>query len=157
MLALLGVVLMPVDYRAGAAISHPHTIVHLIGDLASDSLDHHDHAHHWNQAPTTAPPPSPPNPPSTGLIEPPAPIPFMVDFASTNWSLDASVLTVDGDEPSLSPWSGSSARIAYSVLLPIAAFIRFRWCVHRLVWATAAGWAGVVPLPEIPPPRAVWE
>ncbi len=145
---------MPVDYRAGAAISHPHTMLHLIADLASGSLDHHGHAHHWNQAPATA---DALDPPSTAMIGPWPPVPFIVDFAPANWSLDASVLVADGDEPSLSPWSGSGARIAYTVLLPIAAFMRFRWFEHRLVWATAPGWAGVVPLPEVPPPRAVWE
>jgi len=42
-LALLGLFLLPMDYRAGADTAHAHSLVQLWGDATDGVIHHHDH------------------------------------------------------------------------------------------------------------------
>jgi hypothetical protein len=49
-MALLGLLLLPADYRAGAEIAHPHSLVQTWADAADGTIHHHQigvsHEHH---------------------------------------------------------------------------------------------------------------
>src|SRR5262245_7662318 len=49
-MAIIGVLLLPCDYRAGAAFSHPHSLLQLWIDAADGSIAHH-HADEREAAP----------------------------------------------------------------------------------------------------------
>lgn len=164
LIALVGILSMPVDYRAGAAISHPHATLQLLLELTSGSLDHHanpvadrghDHGtrHHRHFTPAARPAPAPPVPVrDQGEPWNLSRTPSLV-AAMTHLMAGTPDHAVTSDEPTLSPRTGGGPRVAYTVLLPISMTMLVRWLVHRLVWAAESTWSGVTDPPELPPPR----
>lgn len=45
-LALLGLVLLPLNYRGGGDVSHGHSLLQLWADAADGTIDHHHHPTH---------------------------------------------------------------------------------------------------------------
>ena len=152
---------MPVDYRAGAAIAHPHSIVELFNDLARGSLSHHDHdapdARNDYHIETY-------RPPSTKHAGAPAFVPgaphsalgastASVGAASAILHNDASPADQADDAPSLSPWTTIGKFVAFPLALPLTAILLWYGIGTTRAWFQEGAWAGRTPAPELPPPR----
>jgi hypothetical protein len=48
-MALLGLLLLPLNFRGGDDASHGHSLLHLWADAADGMIDHHHHATHVSQ------------------------------------------------------------------------------------------------------------
>jgi hypothetical protein len=149
LVATLAAVMMPVSYRAGADLAHPHSILQgVIDDLRGSP-----HHHHGHQATDPVPQASslfafdvPLSVSSIGLVEAGAPtslhrIPFEPD------------VTTDPDLPTVDNLvTGGDAAGAVSFLTAILVLL-FTVVLDRRLWTMPIRLRGVVVPLRIPPPR----
>lgn len=156
---MVSMLMMPVDYRGGADISHPHATAQLLIDLSHGALDHHggdSRFGHWlgrhrRQL-------SPNRPAQHRLAPDPARSwmsPVSPDtIASLLSQIDAAALASDDDSPSLSTRSTAVEKLLLAgALLPGSAVVLWRRPSFRFHLRQRLGWRGLLPAPEPPPPR----
>lgn len=157
---VLSLLLMPVDYRGGAAVSHPHATVQLIADLTAGSLDHHVPTQ--PQHPHPAPVWSPLGPLSDGLGPPvaatmaTAQAPLGITAASVAGlsRLASESLTPGLATESVTPWSTTTGKyLLYALVLPTVMLLAWHLSQGRLERRTSQFWRDVTSQPEPPPPR----
>ena len=71
--ALLGIGLLPVEYHAGAPVSHAHSSLQLWLEAAGGAIDHHDHGHNRTRIHATAASVEPAAPANAATAPPGAP------------------------------------------------------------------------------------
>lgn len=164
LVGVLSMLLMPVDYRGGAAVSHPHAAVQLISDLAGGTLDHHGKLPTGHTRSATAFPWSPLSPLTEGLVTPDlAPesqawIPIANTVATiaslTALASDMPVLTPALDADKLTPWSSITGKnVLYALVLPPLMLLAWNLGQGRFDRRTSRNWRGISSAPEPPPPR----
>lgn len=163
LLVLIGVVsilIMPVDYRAGAASTHPHATAQLLIDLSDGSLEHHGGSSplgHWpGQHPRRSVinrgvrPVLTPGPAHSWIT--PVSRPMIVAMDSQTTSRASTALAAD--QPSFSPRSDTAAKISLAAaLLPAIAALLWPQPGSRFHWPRQFAWRGREHGPEPPPPR----
>lgn len=164
LVGVLSMLLMPVDYRGGAAVSHPHATIQLIADLAGGSLDHHSEAlvrHSHSPARSVW---SPFGSLTEGLATPelalaasrwwPSPHTAATISALTTLAWNDLVVAPAFDPEQLTPWSSLTGQyVLYALVLPPLMFLAWTANRSRLDRRPAGTWRGVITAPEPPPPR----
>lgn len=135
LMLVAGVLMMPVSYRAGADVAHPHTVFQGVIDAIRGEPHHHGQA--------TAPvAPSPFSPPAVPLHSNPAPL--------TNTSALHDV-DVPSQLQAATPMLAETSLLTLGLLIAVLLLAwRHRW--H--VWAAVGHLEPVVMDLESPPPRA---
>lgn len=156
--------LMPVDYRGGAAVSHPHATIQLIADLAGDSLDHHSDTTVQHTHPPARSVWSPLGVLTEGLVTPdlalaverqsPARHSAATISALSNLAWNDLIVAPASDPERLTPWSSLTGQyVLYALALPPVVFLIWSARHGRFERRPARAWRGVLTPPEPPPPR----
>lgn len=167
LLALVGalsMLLMPVDYRGGAAVSHPHATIQLIADLAGGSLDHHADTSVQHDHPPARSVWSPLGALTEGLITPdlaltverhsPARHTAATIAALSSLASNDLIVAPAPDPDLLTPWSTLTGQyVLYALVLPPVMLLAWNVGHGRCEQRPARAWQGVLTPPEPPPPR----
>ncbi len=164
LVGVLSMLLMPIDYRGGAAVSHPHATIQLIADLAGGSLDHHSAARTGHTHPAANSVWSPLGPLSAGLLSPNLPpdalpwsaLPHTAAAISALSALasDALIPSPAFDAEQLTTWSSITGKyVLYALVLPPLMLLAWIARRGRFDRRTSRVLRGVPTTPEPPPPR----
>lgn len=160
-IGVASIVTMPVDYRGGASLAHPHTTAQLLIDLSHGSLDHHaghSHrgnwsAHHWRRSSPSRQQPQLSTDPARSWT---SPISRFTVEALIGRTTATKAATLGSDAPSVSPRPTVLDKLLVAAAL-VAAIAMFHWRrpSSRLHWRRRPAWTGLLWAPEPPPPRSM--